>query len=51
MKWVTLLITSVQNHRELWDKSSSTYKDDFMKKNAWRSIAIEVQKTGKKNIW
>ena len=50
MKWATLLIMSVQNHRELWDKSSSNYKDDVMKKNAWRSIAREIKKTDKKNI-
>ena len=51
MDRITLLITSVQNHRELWDKSSSNYKDDVTKKNAWRSIARELKKTDKKNIW
>ena len=50
MEWVTLLITFVQNHRELWDKSSSNYKDDVMKKNAWRSIARKLKKTDKKII-
>ena len=37
MECVTLLITSVQNQR-----SSSNYKDDVMKKNAWRSLAREL---------
>ena len=48
--YITLLITSVQNHLKLWDESSSNYKDDVMKKNAWRSIARELKKTDKINI-
>ena len=32
-------------------KSSSNYKDDVMKKNAWRSIARELKKTDKKKRW
>ena len=51
MEYITLHITPVQNHREFWDKSLSNYKDDVMKKNAWRSIARKVKNTDKKNIW
>ena len=50
MERVTLLIMSEQNLREFWDKSSSNYKDDDMKKNAWWSIDRELKKTDKKNI-
>lgn len=35
---VDLFISSVQEHRCLWDTSDETYKDKFIKQEAWKSI-------------
>ena len=40
---IEFLISEVQKHPAVWDKSSAKYKDTYVKANIWRTILINIQ--------